>query len=159
MTNITVFDEDDSEFGLDEASISEPPPFTPTPEQAEAVQKIIGWFRDDDPKFYVLKGYAGTGKTYLMTYLARSGMTLYDDKTVLNYDQVNVKPSQICFTAPTNKAVKVLRNYLNDAGLQECPTRTIYSLLGLSLQANGEVKEIARPDEPVDLSGISSSSS
>ena len=29
-----------------------------------------------------------------------------------------------------------------------------HSLLGLSLQANGEVKEITKPDEPVDLSGF-----
>jgi len=99
--------------------------------------------------FYVLKGYAGTGKTYLMTHLAKSGLmsgTMLDD----NFNRI--RPSQICFTAPTNKAVKVLRNYLNDAGLAACTTKTIYSLLGLSLQPNGEVKEIMRPEEPVDLS-------
>ena len=52
----------------------EPAPFNPTPEQAEAVDNIINWFRDPNPQFYTLKGYAGTGTTYLMTYLARTGL-------------------------------------------------------------------------------------
>lgn len=126
-------------------------PFTPTEEQAEAVDKIIDWYRNRHTSsiipFYVLKGYAGTGKTYLMTHLARTGML--SDK----WQGVPIiKPSQICFTAPTNKAVKVLRRYLDDAGLSACRTATIYSLLGLSLQPNGEVKEISKPEEPVDLS-------
>lgn len=121
--------------------------FTPTEEQQLAVDNIINWFRNPKPQFYVLKGYAGTGKTYLMTYLATSGLADPQGSPC-----TLIKPSEICFTAPTNKAVKVLRNYLNNAGLQECSTRTTYSLLGLSLQANGEVKEITRPEEPVNLS-------
>lgn len=128
----------------------EPAPFTPTEEQAEAVEKIIAWYRGNNPDYYVLKGFAGTGKTYLMTYLAKSGLGPPPAK--LNKIWCQIKPSQICFTAPTNKAVKVLRRYLNDAGLSECHTATIYSLLGLSLQPNGEVKELSKPEEPVDLS-------
>lgn len=126
------------------------PDFSPTNEQAQAIDAIINWYRNPKPRFYVLKGYAGTGKTYLMTYLARTGLAdPNDEKHLENY---RIKPSEICFTAPTNKAVKVLRRYLADAGLAECQTKTIYSLLGLSLQANGEVKEISKPEEPVDLS-------
>lgn len=128
------------------------PEFNPTDEQAQAVDAIIDWYRAE-PRFYVLKGYAGTGKTYLMTHLARTGLRHPPVKLGdLTAQYPAIKPSQICFTAPTNKAVKVLRRYLNDAGLDECQTKTIYSLLGLSLQANGEVKEIAKPEEPVDLS-------
>lgn len=125
------------------------PEFNPTVEQAAAVEAIISWFRslDPEPDFYVLKGYAGTGKTYLMSHLCRTGLRPSKDLST-----PAIKPSRICFTAPTNKAVKVLRGYLNDADLQECKTATIYSLLGLSLQANGEVKEISSPEEPVDLS-------
>lgn len=107
-----------------------------TEEQSQAIKDITDWFVSQASNFYVLKGYAGTGKSFIMSYFAKSGL---------------LKPRRICFTAPTNKAVKVLRNYLNEAGLQECTTKTIYSLLGLSLQANGEVKELARPEEPVDL--------
>jgi exodeoxyribonuclease-5 len=146
MTEITVSNDLDTVIETDEI-----PEFNPTAEQAEAVENIINWFRNPKPKFYVLKGYAGTGKTYLMTYLARTGLSdPNDEKHLAAY---RVKPYRICFTAPTNKAVKVLRNYLNTAKLGECSTKTIYSLLGLSLQPNGEVREIVKPEEPVDLSG------
>jgi len=120
------------------------PAFPPTPEQASALASMLDFLaaRQD---FFVLRGYAGTGKSYSITLLAKERL---DDGTP------RFRPSQICFTAPTNKAVKVLRNYLDSAGLHGSPTKTIYSLLGLSLQANGEVKELAKPDEPVDLSGF-----
>lgn len=112
---------------------------TPTPEQQAALDKIIQWRADplSDP-FFTLKGYAGTGKSFCITLYAKSP---------------GVKTSRICFTAPTNKAVKVLKNYL-DSNQIEARSATIYSLLGLSLQANGEVKEITAPEEPVDLSGF-----
>lgn len=112
--------------------------FKPTEDQAEALRLMEVWLCDRSVPFFLLKGYAGTGKSFSITELAKSGA---------------LKPSEICFTAPTNKAVKVLRNYLDGAGLQACTSKTIYSLLGLSLQANGEVKEISKPEEPVDLSG------
>jgi hypothetical protein len=126
-----------------------PPAMTPTPEQSAALDGMLTFLDDwedsgSDP-FFILKGYAGTGKSYSITLLAKKenpdGSRLF-------------KPSEICFTAPTNKAVKVLRNYLDGAGLRSSPSRTIYSLLGLSLQANGEVKELSKPEEPVDLSGF-----
>lgn len=124
------------------------PTMEPTPEQALALDSMLKFLDDfrEDPvtPFFTLKGYAGTGKSYSITLLAKA--KLPDGSPMF-------KPSQICFTAPTNKAVKVLRNYLDGAGLQSSPSRTIYSLLGLSLQANGEVKELAKPEEPVDLSG------
>lgn len=125
---------------LDEED-SLPPPSTliPTPEQAIALDLMVQ-FLASRGDFFVLKGYAGTGKSFCITQLP--GLA-------------NVKPANICFTAPTNKAVKVLRNYLDENNLRDSPSKTIYSLLGLSLQANGEVKEITRPEEPVDLSKFS----
>lgn len=123
------------------------PDFVPTEDQTNALEAIKTWLNIDydenktkpmpETPFFVLKGYAGTGKSFCSLELVRH----------------EFKPSEIVYTAPTNKAVKVLRNYLDDAGLQSVGTKTIYSLLGLSLQANGEVKELAKPDEPVDLSG------
>ena len=111
---------------------------TPTPEQQLALDQISAWSTDPTAEpFFTLKGYAGTGKTYCITLYAKSP---------------EVKTSRICFTAPTNKAVKVLRNYLAENKI-EATSATIYSLLGLSLQANGEVKEITAPEEPVELSG------
>jgi len=119
--------------------------FSPTPDQQEALSLMTTWLQEGyitsrfshTHRFFLLKGYAGTGKTFCIQELVNSGFC---------------KPSEICFTAPTNKAVKVLRNYLDEAGLEACVTKTIYSLLGLSLQANGEVKELQKPEEPVDLS-------
>lgn len=132
------------------------PTFDPTPEQAAALSAMLdfltdyteGNFSEDSDtvdSFFTLKGYAGTGKSFSITLLAKSK---------LPDGSPRFKPNQICFTAPTNKAVKVLRNYLDEAGLQSSPSKTIYSLLGLSLQANGEVKELAKPEEPIDLSGF-----
>lgn len=119
------------------------PAMEPTPEQASALAAMLDFLTDRADPFFCLKGYAGTGKSFSITLLAKA-------RTDANLPRF--KPSEICFTAPTNKAVKVLRNYLDSAGLSAAPSKTIYSLLGLSLQANGEVKEIAKPDEPVDLS-------
>lgn len=126
------------------------PEFTPTPDQAEAIATIINWFNSPSPEFYTLQGYAGTGKSFLVAHLAKSGIKRPPEDPNIIWSQV--KPEQICFTAPTNKAVKVLRGYLDNAGLSACTTKTIYALLGLSLQANGEVKELTSPEEPVDLS-------
>lgn len=132
LPDSTVMSEDDP--------IPPPPAFTPTEDQAAALTQMAEWLpthRATSRPFFLLMGYAGTGKSFCITELAKNGP---------------FRPEQICFTAPTNKAVKVLRNYLDGVGLGECQTKTIYSLLGLSLQANGEVKEITKPDEPVDLS-------
>lgn len=152
----TAFSEDSSEcpncgelnYEI-QLEVNESAPFNPTPEQAAAVEAIINWYREAKPDYYVLKGSAGTGKTYLMAYLAKSG--LIDARYEENLT-TRVKPSQICFTAPTNKAVKVLRRYLDDAGLSACHTATIFSLLKLKLMPNGELREVIKPDEPVDIS-------
>lgn len=114
---------------------------TPTPDQSLALSLMSSHLQDFTPNdpFFLLEGYAGTGKSFLIGLLITTSTLL---------------PHEVCFTAPTNKAVKVLRNYLDDAGLESSPSKTIYSLLGLSLQANGEVKEITKPDEPIDLSSF-----
>ena len=121
------------------------PEMTATPEQQSALDLMTEFVDRREGAFFTLSGYAGTGKSYSITLLAKSQ---------LPDGSPRFKPSEICFTAPTNKAVKVLRRYLDDAGLSASPSKTIYSLLGLSLQANGEVKELKSPDEPVDLSNF-----
>lgn len=111
---------------------------TPLPlneDQSSAVEKILHFlsnFNPDHP-FFLLEGYAGTGKTFSMQEVIRRFK------------------SRLIFSAPTNKATKVLRETLtSDHYKPEC--RTIYSILGLRLEANGEVKELAVPDDPLDLS-------
>lgn len=102
-------------------------------EQQAAVGLIAEFLKEEGKSFFLLKGYAGTGKTFSIQALMET-----------------VK-GRLIFTAPTNKATKVLRDTLtSDTYRPEC--RTIYSLLGLKLEPNGEVKELTSPEDPVDLS-------
>lgn len=78
-----------------------------TADQQKAWAKIEAWLNDSTKPYFVLRGYAGTGKTFLLKRLAsRPGVN---------------------FTAPTNKAAKVLARTLGQ------PVRTIFSFLGLRL--------------------------
>lgn len=102
------------------------------PEQSAAIDAMITFLDGPEESFFLLKGSAGTGKTYCIQEL------------------INRIRGRLVFTAPTNKATKVLRATLtSDAYKPDC--RTIYSLLGLRLEANGEVKELASPEDPIDL--------
>lgn len=105
---------------------------TLTAEQASALDAIIS-FLSSNEQFFLLSGYAGTGKTFLIREL------------------VNRVKGRFIFTAPTNKATKVVRDSVTTKDYKpEC--RTIFSLLGLRLEANGEVKELTAPEDPIDLS-------
>ena len=113
------------------------PPAIPSlnDEQAAAVAAMEAWANDSnsDNRYFLLAGSAGTGKTFCVQQLIR-----------------RIK-GRMVFTAPTNKATKVLRDSVSREGYQpEC--KTLYSLLGLRLEANGEIRELAHPEEPIDLS-------
>ena len=100
-------------------------------EQSAAVAAMMD-FLQSDKQFFVLEGPAGTGKTFSMTEFA---------------DRVK---GRLVFTAPTNQATKILKETITSEDYEpEC--RTIYSLLGLRMEANGEVKELATPEDPLDL--------
>lgn len=110
---------------------------TPNSEQQSAIDAILTHLRTtgDDP-FFVLRGAAGCGKTFTAS------------RALLDFKR------KVVVTAPTNKAVRVLRETLKEVDLRlEC--RTIYSLLGLKLLPNGEIKELTKPEDPVDLSEVS----
>lgn len=102
-------------------------------EQQQALEGMITWLEMPNAEpFYVLQGHAGTGKTYTCQALA------------------NHIKGRVVYTAPTNKATKVLRQTLTTPEYRpDC--RTIYSLLGLRLEASGEVKELSKPEEDIDL--------
>lgn len=102
-------------------------------DQQAAIAAIKDWFAGDEP-YFRLSGPAGTGKTYTMQIVAAD------------------LRGRICYTAPTNKATKVLRDTLRSDELPNPDCRTIYSLLGLQLRPNGEIKELAEPEDEVDLS-------
>lgn len=64
-----------------------------------------------------LSGAAGTGKTYLTTKLVKRLKSKY----------------KIIITAPTHKALEVLRKNLLDDGIEDIETKTIHSFLNIKL--------------------------
>jgi exodeoxyribonuclease-5 len=105
-----------------------------TAEQADAIEALLRFLQDPDPisPFFVFSGYAGTGKTFcLREVLART----------------EGSRMQFAFTAPTNKAAKVLRQLLGSAS-------TIYSLLGLRIDKSGALKQLVAGKPPEGLEDL-----
>ena len=96
-----------------------------TADQQAAGVAFSAWLADADPGVpFVLSGYAGTGKTFLSMRLLQQ-----------------VEARSLCWTvvAPTHKAVGVLRQHLDQAGLR--PTwypSTLHRLLRLKLKRQGD---------------------
>lgn len=79
------------------AEISSFFPFQPTPEQQKALEKLASYMLNaDDQQVFLLKGYAGTGKTTLISALIR-----YLDEHHIG----------CVLMAPTGRAAKVLASY------------------------------------------------
>lgn len=84
-----------SKFFLDKIRLNFP--FEPTEEQALVLSKIVDFlFLKNEDTLFLLKGYAGTGKSSLLGALVKT-MTEFEQKTVL--------------LAPTGRAAKVLSSY------------------------------------------------
>ena len=74
-------------------------PFEPTSQQAQALGKIVDFlFLPNEDSMFLLKGYAGTGKSSLLGALVKT-MAEFKQKTLL--------------LAPTGRAAKVLSYYSN----------------------------------------------
>lgn len=107
----------------------EPLPASPLFEQLNPQQKsaliAMRSFLKSDAHFFLLKGYAGTGKTFTIQALIQ---------------QLQTENSRICIAcaAPTHKAVKVLKNMANLWKIENVDFATIYQLLGLTLDYDEE---------------------
>lgn len=101
------------------------------PEQYKAYNQLLEWL-DGSKRIALVEGKAGTGKTYLLKAL----IDTYKKRTI--------------FTAPTNKATKVLHSTLKNSEYDP-DTCTIYSLLGLKISTSGEVKEIKASKEEINI--------
>lgn len=99
--------------------------------QAEAVDRIMS-FINSPAHFFLLSGRPGTGKTTCVKEIA---------------EQVKGK---IIFTAPTNKATKVLRETLTTRSYSPI-CKTTYSLLGMKMDKTGKARKIRAPKNPVNL--------
>lgn len=95
--------------------------------QADALMLMIEFLTIDGPDMFVLKGYAGTGKTFIV-------------KKLIDYITDKYRGSKIAVTAPTNKAVNVLKSRREFKG-NHVTYQTIHSLLGLTetITSNGQV--------------------
>ena len=100
-----------------------------TEDQEEAYDHVYDRLAQGE-RFTGLRGYAGTGKTYLVSRLVEQ--LLDEDCTVT-----------VC--APTHKAVQVLSDELGDAPVQ---MQTLHSFLGLRLQPkqDGEYELVAEEE-------------
>lgn len=93
-------------------------------EQVKAIEGIVDFVENSTTSsFVVLEAAAGCGKTTCIKEILKQ----------LNYG------SAATVTAPTNKAVKVIRESVGDS----VSTETIFRFLGLRLLANGEVKTLS----------------
>lgn len=102
-------------------------------DQSAALEKLKDFILSEEPIF-VLKGYAGTGKTTMLHEL----LSLRNDK---DFENLN-----LYFTAPTNKAVKELARATKEEA------KTIYSLLGLRLTEDEDKgKELVETKKEYDF--------
>lgn len=116
--------------------------YTLSPDQVAAMKQIGSWYRAGGKGYITLGGYAGTGKTTLVTYVRQGVQQLKPD-------------AKVAFCAYTGKAARVLADTLKAAGV---PKRKDYvgTLHGLIYTAeigrDGAVSGWKRKTElPYDL--------
>lgn len=100
------------------------PNFQLTSQQNNALQ-LLEQFVASSKRVFGLFGYAGTGKSTLVNLVA---------------EQLVSAGKRVAFTAPTNKAVGVLRRMAAEKGLRGVDFMTIHQLLGLAPVKQGQNK-------------------
>lgn len=97
--------------------------------QKEAFEKMKEYLNDPfDTSLFCLRGYAGTGKTFLVN-------------RVISYANKTKPHWRIAITAPTNKAVRVLRKMSRNVQ-KKVVYQTIHKLLGLTEQIDNNGKQL-----------------
>lgn len=101
-------------------------------DQERAKDQMHDFARRKDQLFFRLDGAAGTGKSTTAALWAQEALA---------------EGMKIALAAPTNKATRNLRSFKNRIDEKaNIPTGTIYSLLGLVLGKEGEIREIETTD-------------
>ena len=105
--------------------------------QRDAFNELCSFLTTSDNSVYVLKGWAGTGKTYTISMLV---------SYVLNIIQQKNKWYKIAVTGPTNKSVRVIRK---STGLSDSRVifQTIHKLLGLTEKITADGKQEFIPND------------
>jgi len=98
-----------------------------TKDQEKAKQELLGFLISSE-KYFVLSGFAGVGKTYLIQHVQDAY-----HKCMAKMNQVtgSVKEQEWLYTATTNKAVHSLNQAIRSGSV-----RTIHSLLGLRVRSD-----------------------
>ena len=101
-----------------------------TADQEAAKNLIKEWYFNSDDQFFVLSGYAGTGKTFLIDYVVRKEIKLKVGEEAV-------------FVSPTGKAASILVK-------RGTPACTLHSLIyvrdedDFDVDENGEIIEAQR---------------
>jgi len=111
-------------------------------DQPEAFEQLNNWLNNSDDRFFLLNGYAGSGKSFLLAQWLEHNFAC---------ERFH---SMVGFTATTNKAVKVLRDKTNFTHAR-LRIATIHSLLKLKkkINDNGQlsfVQELINEDPPLN---------
>lgn len=113
-------------------------------EQKAGHKAMLEFLRSSDKeKMFLLKGYAGTGKTFLISHTIEEFCTVENRRRYAEHAQLdfssNYQPVHVAMTAPTNEAVQVLRESSRVSGAK---FKTIHSLLGLkeTITESGQIE-------------------
>lgn len=87
-----------------------------TPDQQRVLKRILDFVDSKDDRVFILKGYAGTGKTTLLRFLIK---------------EFDSKKQHYRLLAPTGRAAKVMANISESAGGAATIHSMIYSFTGL----------------------------
>jgi hypothetical protein len=98
-----------------------------TSDQTDAYGKFASFIAHPTKKFMILSGYAGTGKTTLVTHLIDQLPQTLKIAQLINQD---TKKWAVALTATTNKAAEALADITGEE------VKTIASFLGLRVQTN-----------------------
>ena len=111
-------------------------PFHLTNQQEQALQTLWRFLSAAADHVFLLAGYAGTGKSTIVFQLVRL---------------LREQGKRVVLTAPTNKAVGVLRRMAIEHDISGIDFMTIHSLLGLSMISRGGERSL----EQIGMSYIS----
>lgn len=112
-------------------------------DQAAAFDQLVEFYKSGEQNvMFLLKGYAGTGKTFLISRFIE-----WVSSQKVKQPFGDAAPS-CAMTAPTNKAVQVLRESFKAKG--DVTFKTIHSLLGLKerIKDSGEIEFVDDHNEP-----------
>ncbi len=112
--------------------------------QEAACTAFRKWLGNPNSMEFLLSGFAGSGKSFLVSYLIDF---VRDEFRLLRVIDRNAKPVHFHFTATTNKAANVLSKMMN------APAKTIHQALGLVVRQSRDSGSVylQQKNDPVSL--------